>query len=96
MTLTQIAMKIVPPIIRPFLNLVLPTVWRYKASVRRAKAILAPEVQRRRDLDGVDPDYVKPKGLLQAMMDLSTPGGKDSHPDEPSPSTSSHDFGLWA
>nr|BAM84045.1 cytochrome P450 monooxygenase [Tolypocladium album] len=81
-TITQIVMKAVHPIFRPFLNLVLPTVWRYKSAVRRGKAILAPEVQRRRNLEDNDPDYVKPNDLLQAMMDLSTPGGKDSQPED--------------
>lgn len=82
MTMTQIAMKAVPPVVRPFLNLVLPTVWKYQACVRRGKAILVPEIQRRRDLERTDPDYVKPNDLLQAMMELSTPGGKDSQPED--------------
>nr|AGN73101.1 P450 monooxygenase-like protein [Epichloe aotearoae] len=77
-TLTQIAMRAVPPFARPALDLILPTAWRYKAAVRQAKKILIPEIQRRRHLEETDPDYEKPNDLLQAMMDLSTPGDRDS------------------
>ncbi|RYP42592.1 hypothetical protein DL767_000116 [Monosporascus sp. MG133] len=80
-TMTQMATRAVPPAIRPFLNLVLRFSWKYKASIRSGKKILAPEVQHRRHLAEIDPDYVKPNDLLQAMMDMSTPGGKDSQPE---------------
>lgn len=75
------AVRAVPPVIRPLLNFLLPYSWRYKASIRRGKKILVPEIERRRHLEDTDPDYVKPSDLLQAMMDISTPGGKDSQPD---------------
>jgi hypothetical protein len=80
--MTQMAMRVVPPVFRPFLNLLLPSSWGYNASIRRGKRILAPEVQRRRHLEETDSDYVKPNDLLQAMIDMSTPGDKDSQPED--------------
>ncbi|RDA85058.1 hypothetical protein CP532_3129 [Ophiocordyceps camponoti-leonardi (nom. inval.)] len=77
-TMTQMAMRVVPPWMRPLLDLVLPCCWRYKACIRDGKALIAPEVRRRRRLEETDPDYVKPQDLLQAMMDLSTPGEKEN------------------
>ncbi|KAM4059008.1 cytochrome p450 [Hirsutella rhossiliensis] len=77
-TMTQMAMRTVPPVLRPLLDLVLPTAWRYKAAVRRGKEIIIPEIQRRRQLEETDTGYVKPVDLLQGMMDLAAPGDKES------------------
>ncbi|PFH59490.1 hypothetical protein XA68_12250 [Ophiocordyceps unilateralis] len=81
-TMTQMAMRVVPPWMRPLLDLVLPSSWKYKACVRSGKKIIAPEVQRRRRLEETDPDYIKPDDLLQAMMDLSAPHEKQSQPED--------------
>jgi len=75
------AVRAVPPLIRPLLNLLLPSSWKYEASIRRGKEILVPEIQRRRHLEATDPGYMKPNDLLQAMMDISTPGDRNSQPD---------------
>ncbi|ODA80720.1 hypothetical protein RJ55_03679 [Drechmeria coniospora] len=70
-TITQIAIRIVPPFIRPLLNLLLPTRWRYEAAIRRCQRLLVPEILRRR-LQGSEGGYEKPDDLLQGIMDLST------------------------
>ncbi|KJZ72997.1 hypothetical protein HIM_07569 [Hirsutella minnesotensis 3608] len=80
-TLTQVSMRLFPLFVRPLLNLVLPAAHRYRAAVRDSKRILVPEIERRRRLEESDPDYEKPQDLLQAIMDLSTQGDKNSEPD---------------
>ncbi|KYK60565.1 hypothetical protein DCS_01702 [Drechmeria coniospora] len=65
------AQRIVPPFIRPLLNLLLPTRWRYEAAIRRCQRLLVPEILRRR-LQGSEGGYEKPDDLLQGIMDLST------------------------
>ncbi|RDA95614.1 hypothetical protein CP533_1095 [Ophiocordyceps camponoti-saundersi (nom. inval.)] len=81
-TMTQMAMRVVPPWMRPLLHLVLPSCRKYKACIRGGKELIAPEVRRRRRLEETDPDYVKPEDLLQAMMDLSVPGEKQSQAED--------------
>ncbi|PHH78829.1 hypothetical protein CDD80_6200 [Ophiocordyceps camponoti-rufipedis] len=81
-TMTQMAMRFVPPWMRPLLDLILPSSRKYKASVRDGKKMMIPEIERRRHLEETDPDYVKPDDLLQAMMDLSSPGEKQSQPED--------------
>ncbi|RCI07464.1 hypothetical protein L249_4571 [Ophiocordyceps polyrhachis-furcata BCC 54312] len=81
-TMTQMAMRVVPPWMRPLLDLVLPSCWKYKACIRGGKELIAPEVRRRRHLEETDPDYVRPEDLLQAMMDLSAPGEKQSQAED--------------
>ncbi|KAL7626883.1 hypothetical protein AAE478_003657 [Parahypoxylon ruwenzoriense] len=81
-TMTQIAMRTVPTLIQPLLNLFLPSSWKYKASIRAAKRILIPEVQRRRQLENYDDDCVKPNDLLQAMIDMTNPEDKAGQPED--------------
>lgn len=71
-----------PPFFRPFLDFFLPSSWKYRACIRQGKKILAPEIRQRRFRETTDPNYEKPQDLLQAMMDLSTPGQKDSDPED--------------
>lgn len=81
-TMTQMAMRFVPPWTRPLLDLILPSSRKYKAGVRNGKMMIIPEVERRRHLEKSDPDHVKPDDLLQAMMDLSSPGDKQSQAED--------------
>ncbi|KAI0600758.1 P450 monooxygenase [Biscogniauxia sp. FL1348] len=82
-TMTQIAMRSVPSLMQPLLNLFLPSSWRYKASIREAKRIMIPEVQRRRQLENYDSDDARqPNDLLQAMIDMTSPADKTGQPED--------------
>ena len=75
-------LRAVPPVIRPFLNIMLPSSWKFAACISRGKKILAPEVRRRRHLEKTDPEYKKPNDLLQGMMDMAKSRDKDSRPED--------------
>ncbi|EYE91684.1 cytochrome P450 [Aspergillus ruber CBS 135680] len=81
-TMVQMTLRAFPPFFRPFLDFFLPSSWKYRACIRQGKKILAPEIRQRRFRETTDPNYEKPQDLLQAMMDLSTPGQKDSDPED--------------
>ncbi|KHN94005.1 P450 monooxygenase [Metarhizium album ARSEF 1941] len=80
-TITQIAMRSVPTVLRPLLNLCLPFSWKYKACIRAGKKILIPEVERRRELERSGVDYLKSNDLLQAMLEMTSPEDEDGQPD---------------
>lgn len=76
-------LKIIPAPIRPFAALFNPHVWRIKRHHRSARALLIPEILRRREIAAEAKSSEqwhaeKPKDMLQWIEDASTDADKQS------------------
>ena len=74
-------LKVVPWLIRPIAGLISPHMHRIRRHHKNARALLIPEILRRRQLGAQSPDWKtgKPNDMLQWLEDASS--GDDSRPE---------------
>ena len=66
---TVIQMRLVPNLLKPFIAYFIPDAWAVSRHLRKAKKMIIPVIQRRRQQEESSPDYEKPYDFLQWMMD---------------------------
>ena len=81
-TLLSLAIRPLPPILRPFFAYPNPAYWKIKKCIQSGIDLLVPEIKRRRELEKAGAANENPRDLLQGIMDMATPGTPEYEPED--------------